>query len=163
MLSMKGIDVESRVKDNATNTCLMSASCSGSVPAVELLLDHGAHIEATAKNLATPVYFAAASNNIAVVNLLINRGANIEAKDVSGFTPLHIAAFHGRLNSVKFLIAKGADMNALTNDDSSALGIARRNEHTEIDEFFRSVGAFDDGFDGEEEEEEEDEDLDDRR
>ena len=160
MLSMKGIDVNSRVKDNATNTCLMSASCSGSVPVVEMLLNHGAHIEATAKNLATPVYFAAASNNIAVVNLLINRGANIEAKDVSGFTPLHIAAFHGRLNSVKFLIAKGANMNALTIDDSSALGIARRNEHVEIDEFLRSVGAFDDGFDGEEEEDE-DEDLDD--
>jgi ankyrin repeat protein len=59
--------------------------------------------------------------------------------------PLHIAASDGHLEIVKALIAAGADMNALENYGRSALGIARRKNHTKIVDFLRNRGAIDDG------------------
>jgi ankyrin repeat protein len=63
---------------------------------------------------------------------------------------LHFAARYGHLEIVKALIAKGADMNALTNDGASALGWARRRNHTNIVTFLQSRGAVDDGDEEEE-------------
>ena len=59
---------------------------------------------------------------------------------------MHSAAQYGHLEIVKALIAKGADMNALTNDGRSALGWARRKNHTKIVTFLSSRRAVDDGM-----------------
>jgi ankyrin repeat protein len=59
---------------------------------------------------------------------------------------LHSAAHYGYLEIVKALIAKGADMNALSNTGASALGVARRKNHTAIVKYLQRRGAVDDGI-----------------
>jgi len=142
MLSMKGIDVESRDKNQ--NTPLTNASAFGHIEIVESLLNHGARIDAKRNDGCTPLYFACRNGHFPVVNLLINRGANIEAGRYNGYRPLHVAAMCGHLEIVKALIAKAADMNARSNDGSSALGYARRNNKPQAVAFLRSLGAVDD-------------------
>jgi ankyrin repeat protein len=73
-----GADANS-VKANGT-TALMTASASGSVDAVKVLLEHGADIKAKENARAqTALMFAAALNRDAVVRLLASRGAEINA------------------------------------------------------------------------------------
>jgi hypothetical protein len=144
MLSMKGIDVESRDKNQ--NTPLTNASAFGHIEIVESLLNHGARIDAKRNDGCTPLYFACRNGHFPVVNLLINRGANVEASSINGWRPLHSAAWNGHLEIVKALIAKGVDMNARTNAGESALGWARRNNQSEVFALLRSLGAVDDGI-----------------
>jgi len=96
---------------------------------------------------ATPLYFACQEGHLPVVTFLINKGANLEASEIDGSRPLHISASQGHLEVVKAMIAKGAGMNALlTNTGQSALGLARRKNHTTIVTYLRSLGAVDDGI-----------------
>jgi len=147
MLSMKGIEVESR--DNDGNTPLTLASNSGHIEIVEILLNHGAKIEGKNNDGCTPLYYACQNGRFFVVNLLINKKADIEAMNINGWRPLHAAARYGHFDIVRALIAKGADMNALSNDGSSALGYAQRYNKPGIAAFLRSLGAVNDGMEEE--------------
>jgi hypothetical protein len=159
MLSMKGIEVESR--NIYGDTPLILASFGGHIEIVDILLNHGAKIESKSNVDATPLYCACGNGQLTVVNLLINKGANTEASYNDGWRPLHAAAWNGHLEIVKALIAKGAGTNARTNDGESALSKARRFNRPEVVAFLRNIGAIDDGIADDEEEEEEDDDDDD--
>ena len=67
MLSMKGIEVESR--NTFGNTPLINAAYYGQV---------GAKIEYKSNIDATPLYAACHEGHLLVVDLLINKGADIE-------------------------------------------------------------------------------------
>lgn len=78
-------------------TPLHLASFFGHRDVVDLLLEHGAPIDARSKSERfardnTPLHAAAANNQNRVAELLIERGADVNARDGSGFTPLGLAA-----------------------------------------------------------------------
>lgn len=54
---------------------------------VQLLLEHGADIEAKDGYGWTPLLLAAQKGHEAVVRLLLEKGANIEAKGRDGWSP----------------------------------------------------------------------------
>ncbi len=84
----------------------------------ELLLDHGADVEAVSQNdmRVTPLHSAAAGGDTAICRLLIERDADVSARQEGGFTPLHAAAHNGDLELARLLVERGADPTARTDD-----------------------------------------------
>jgi ankyrin repeat protein len=119
-------------------TPLLRAAKAGDVPAVKLLLAHGANPNLPNIHGTTPIMAAAglSSNEIdtrgrfkteaeavETINLLANAGADVNAREtrtcppsgffcVSGQTALHGAALWGWNDVVKALVAHKADLNA---------------------------------------------------
>jgi len=79
---------------------------------VELLLDHGADIEAENGSGSSVLYMAVANGQEEVVRLLIYRGADVRSRRQYGMTALQNAALYGREEIVRLLLDKGADIEA---------------------------------------------------
>ena len=85
-------------QDDAHSTPLHLASSKESAHIVDLLIQHGADINAQNKDQSTPLHLAASSRLAlegTIVRLLLRHGANVDAKDSEGRTPLEIAASAG--------------------------------------------------------------------
>jgi ankyrin repeat protein len=94
-------------------TPLHLASFFGHREVVDLLLEHGAPIDARSKSERfardnTPLHAAAANRQTRVAELLIERGADVNARDGSGFTPLGLAANSRNDILVMALLERGA-------------------------------------------------------
>ncbi|KAG9556530.1 Pfs, NACHT and ankyrin domain protein, partial [Aureobasidium melanogenum] len=81
------------------------------VDLVNLLLDHGADIDALDSNHLTALNSTSCSETVKV---LLDRGADPNIPDSNGFTPLHKAIGSGRQATVTFLLDSGADCNIPT-------------------------------------------------
>ena len=80
--------------DRTHSTPLHLASSKGSAETVNLLIQHGAHVNAQNESRSTPLHLAASSHLAlegTIVRLLLRHGANMDAKDGEGRTPLEIA------------------------------------------------------------------------
>ncbi|KAL8678381.1 MAG: hypothetical protein Q9186_005275 [Xanthomendoza sp. 1 TL-2023] len=114
-------DVDIITTSDATDqgwTPLLRAASNGDEPAVRLLLDHSAVIDARSPTEATPLMVACENLHFATVDLLLMRGANIQASDVFGWKPLHRALVNPSLESRKIfqrLVDHEADVNARCN------------------------------------------------
>ncbi len=122
---------------------------------VELLLEHGAEIDARNKNKDTSLH---AAENGTVADLLLEHGAEIDSRNKSKDTPLHVAIRkahtfvvstvycntknkHGNIiplqlaisdrdatRAVSLLLRRGAEINAIDNDGDTPLHLASRND-----------------------------------
>jgi ankyrin repeat protein len=79
---------------------------------VDLLLAHGAPIDARNLDGATALYFAAEGSHISIAQLLIERGANVKLTGRSAISPVTAAAYAGNDAIVAALLAAGADARA---------------------------------------------------
>lgn len=103
-----------------------------------LLLQHGASVDATTKDLYTPLHIAAKegqeevmvlkvlsilftqSNQVIlptvsvaqVASVLLENSASLTATTKKGFTPLHLAAKYGNMNVARLLLQKNAPVDA---------------------------------------------------
>jgi uncharacterized protein len=68
--------------------CLWAAAYRNDLAAIELLLDHGARIDAVAED-ETPFLHAAKSDRFRAAQLLLRRGADVNFQDSRGMTALH--------------------------------------------------------------------------
>ena len=83
----------------------MIAATTGHACVCEILLNHGADIEAQSdRTKDTALSLACSSGRYEVVELLLNRGANKEHRNVSDYTPLSLAASGGYVNIIKLLL-----------------------------------------------------------
>jgi ankyrin repeat protein len=82
---------------------------------VELLLAHGADINARDIGGRTQLHYAAEEGRVNVAELLLAHGADVNAKDNEGKTPLRKAAESGKKELAVLLLANGADVNARDN------------------------------------------------
>ena len=79
--------------DFFTGTALHTAVGQGSESIVEVLIEHGADLEAKSElNSARALHLAADFDELAIIALLLDNGADIEARDGELRTPLHRAA-----------------------------------------------------------------------
>jgi len=139
MLSMKGIDVESKFGRPGW-TCLMSAAMNGHTDICRLLLQRGANVKSVHKhNGTTPLHLAAQSGAVDVVKLLADFGADLEARDYSGCRALHWAAISGHLDVVvELIVERRVYINARHNEGDTPLTFARLHKHHEIAKFITS-------------------------
>lgn len=132
-------DVHAR--DTLEWTKLHSAAFYGKCELMVLLLDHGAEINAKAKDGSTPLHLATKQSQGAAMKLLFTRGANVVAKDQDGNTPLHLAAELFTIDMLKVLVDVGAMVNARNNESWTPLHLAANRGKREVVEFLIGVGA----------------------
>jgi ankyrin repeat protein len=82
----------------------------------EMLLAHGADVNATDESLGTPLHDAVAFGHygqVQIARMLLAHGANINAKSNYGETPLHEAIWNQDLQMVTLLLNSNANVNAV--------------------------------------------------
>src|SRR5207247_5346511 len=126
-----GADANSTTRES--ETVLMTAARTGSVPALKVLMAHGANVNAREGWMGeTPLIWAASENNASAVQALVNAGAEIDARSTvqdapvlpfllsggpnspfprGGWTPLMYAARQGALEAARALADAGANLN----------------------------------------------------
>lgn len=117
LLLEHGADVNKPANDNRSNTPLHLASTHQHIKPVQVLLDHGANINAEDGQGQTPLHRVFEDNilhenSFSLAQLLVGRGAGVNAHDKDHVTPLHLASYYQKLESVRFLLDHGANVNA---------------------------------------------------
>src|SRR6266702_2945228 len=81
---------------------------------VEVLLWHGADVNARDERNWTPLHQASSCGWAESMQLLIQHGANVNARDKSNWTPLHLVSSRqsGEIESARFLLEHGANAGA---------------------------------------------------
>ncbi|GLB45326.1 hypothetical protein LshimejAT787_2100860 [Lyophyllum shimeji] len=129
-----------------SNTPLYRAADNGHGEVVQVLLEHGADINAKDIDGKTALHGAAAAwSSLAVVRLLLEKGAIVDAKCARGTTPLYEAAQQrdGRGRDVIVLLLEhGADVNAKCIGGETALHAAAARSSLEVVRVLLEKGAI---------------------
>jgi len=125
----EGMDVNVKNKDGMTP--LHTAAINGKGEVVELLIQHGAIVNAVDNVKNTPLHYALNQENDTVsdekylrtIKTLHENGADIEASNKKGNTPLLVATKHLEASEehIKFLLENGANPNAVNQEGNTAL------------------------------------------
>eukprot|EP00730_Choanoeca_flexa_P005154 TRINITY_DN11889_c0_g1_i5.p1 TRINITY_DN11889_c0_g1~~TRINITY_DN11889_c0_g1_i5.p1 ORF type:complete len:1155 (+),score=258.36 TRINITY_DN11889_c0_g1_i5:48-3512(+) len=91
-------------RDHEGRTALHISSRFGHVEVSQLLLKHGAVVDATDYNNATPLHLACKRDQARCVLLLLVHQASMHAQDNAGNTPLHLCARNGHARSATALM-----------------------------------------------------------
>ncbi|XP_019641066.1 PREDICTED: death-associated protein kinase 1-like [Branchiostoma belcheri] len=117
------------------------ASCEGNTGVAELLIEHGADVEAKRSNGCTALHLASFTGKTGVAELLIEHGADVEAKHSDGGTALHVASLNENTGVAELLIKHGADVKTRDNYGRTALHMASCEGNTGVAELLIEHGA----------------------
>jgi ankyrin repeat protein len=116
-------------------TPLHLAAAFGTPEAADLLLQHGAQVDAVSKNPQRNQALHAVlalGRNVETVKLLLAHGADPNAAQAGGFTPLFSAATANRRDLAELLIENGAHALYRCDLDKTAADFARERGHAEL-------------------------------
>ncbi|HUT61814.1 MAG TPA: ankyrin repeat domain-containing protein [Phycisphaerae bacterium] len=147
LLLAEGADVNAQ-PGGGERSALHFAVQGGHAALVELLLNHGADIEAKQEfssdaDGVTPLLLAAGKGNVEIVKLLLSKGADLKATDNNGLTALSYAARKGNVPLLRVLVAKGLAVNGSAKDRQVAppIVLAVGSGNKEAIQFLLSKGA----------------------
>ncbi|KAL1632792.1 hypothetical protein SLS56_003282 [Neofusicoccum ribis] len=113
-----------------------------SLQITEVLLDHGADVEAKSADGKNALCCAVKAERLDIVEYLLKRGADLASTCNEGLTSLHTATTRGYHDIVKCLVDHGADMELDNNRSGmSALYVAAYYGHIDIASFLIDRGA----------------------
>ena len=121
--------------DSSSNTVLHYAAAFGWKECIDLLLKHGANVNAANMWKITPITVAMLKNHQGIVKELLKRDEiDVNGKDEDGRTLLTMAiedlSDHTVFDFIKFLLEKGADATVTdTNGDTLLHRLASYNKH----------------------------------
>jgi ankyrin repeat protein len=119
---------------------LHRASAIGCLSICELLIAHGADVNALGEHGKTPLHLATQLGHQNITELLLDCGANVNALDESKSSPLFEAARHHDLSVVQSLLDRGAEVNLI--DDQSWTPLLRAFQHSGNDEIVRVLVTY---------------------
>ena len=131
LLSIPDIDID--YPDKLKTTPLMHAIDHGYYELTQLLINHGANIQARDHHGYTPLSFCSRAGFANIIRLLL-QSANIDVEVWSkkGYTPLMSAAGHGHVECVKELLHHNADINRRSDANITALYLGVRNNRYDV-------------------------------
>ena len=132
-------------------TPLMWAVEGGQVEAANVLLDHGANVNAMDKQyLGSALNRAAWEGDCRMVRSLLDHGADTEAghRTLAYGTPLHAAAHEGHADVVRLLLDRGARIDSLNNSRATPLHVAAGGGRCEVIRLLLEAGAAVNGSEG---------------
>jgi ankyrin repeat protein len=125
-------------------TALHLAAAFGTPQAADMLLQHGAQVDAWSQNAARnqPLHAAAAlSRDPETVSLLLAHGSDPNAAQAGGFTPLFSVAGANRRDLAEMLVRNGAHARHRSDLGKTAMDFARERGHTELADWLESQPA----------------------
>ncbi|RSL60417.1 hypothetical protein CEP53_005440 [Fusarium sp. AF-6] len=131
----------SRADENGRQP-LHKACREGHLEIVNLLLQHGADIEAKESDGSTPFDSACWKGHKDVVELLLSRGANSQGCDNDGWTSIRAATEHKRLDVIEVLLNENpANINVADNKGETSLHVASGKGYVAIMHLLLEKGA----------------------
>ncbi|KAI9796740.1 MAG: Ankyrin repeat domain-containing protein 44 [Piccolia ochrophora] len=117
LLLDKGAVIDARSPDLRTALCMASQGShewmgKSHLPAVQLLLQRGAEVDAVDEIGRTPLKLATLNGEKDIMQTLVQHGADIEHKGEFGVRALFIAAAKGGVDATRYLLDEGAQMLA---------------------------------------------------
>lgn len=98
---------------NGEPVVVSAARQAGTVEILELLLDHGADINAVDSEGRSALLIAAKYGPLGTVQMLVARGSNLTSQDNAGNTPLLLAVMNGQRDIAEYLVGlDGADVQS---------------------------------------------------
>jgi ankyrin repeat protein len=129
------------VKDSSGRSALHIAVIAGHQIVVELLLGHGANINALDRAGNSALIYALCKGHYDLAKILLQSGAEVNVVDSSGMSALHYASQAGHDDLVKTLLQSGAKVNALDHYKQSALHLAASGGHEGVAKLLIQNGA----------------------
>ncbi|KAL0269313.1 UNVERIFIED_CONTAM: hypothetical protein PYX00_007096 [Menopon gallinae] len=117
-------NINCRDAQGRNSTPLHLAAGYNNIEVAELLLEHGADVNAQDKGGLIPLHNASSYGHLDIAALLIKYNTMVNATDKWGFTPLHEAAQKGRTQLCALLLAHGADPFLKNQEGQSPLELA---------------------------------------
>lgn len=144
-----GAQIEDREPSRPMSTPLQVAVAEGEMEAIQLLLEHGADVNAPAGaefgRTALQAATSAEEPDLDIVDLLLLYGADVNAPPATrgGVTALQGAAIRGDFQIVRMLLAREADVNATPSLEEGRTVVEGAAEHGRLDmmRLLLSVGA----------------------
>lgn len=108
---------------------------------IELLLQHGADVNAEMEGEYTALVIAAAFKRQDVAAMLVNAGADVNSRSRNGRTPLYFAVKYKQLEMVQLLLANSADAETCTEQGVTPLHVAVEHKLQDVAELLLKNGA----------------------
>eukprot|EP00054_Salpingoeca_dolichothecata_P026409 m.188650 g.188650 ORF g.188650 m.188650 type:complete len:281 (+) comp25649_c0_seq2:354-1196(+) len=118
---------------------LVLASFLGASAVVNVLLTHGADLEATNLHGWTALTAASRKGHTSIVQVLLQAGAKIAHQDKTFYTPLMHASVKGQVETLQVLLNSGADVDERDVHESTALILGA--QHPKVVEMLLASGA----------------------
>jgi len=144
-----GADPNKLNQSNGWNA-LHEAVRSGCLPAVEVLLEHGASVSAPSAAGTSTLHFACHMGSLDIAERIVEADqALVHARDHEGWTPLHSASFAGGAAVVVLLLTHGAEVDAQNIAGERPLMFAIAHDHCACVALLLAHGALPDAVEQE--------------
>lgn len=143
VLLSKGADVEATFLPSG-QTALHLASYAGHDAIVELLLEHGAEVDAEDKEGKIPLFEAFQHKRISTMKLLLSKEPHLQLDNIrfyGGKTPLHVAIEQGNEDMLRLFLRDGAYINDKDNYGHTPLILAADQGQVSSAKILLSSGA----------------------
>jgi ankyrin repeat protein len=128
-------------KDSNGVTPLLHACHTGRLDNAQLLLQHGADVNAVDEHGISGLMAAVELTSMPLVQLLLDSGANLSAKDGNGENVLFKAALTSNLHMMEMLVQRGLSITAVDNKGNTALVLAVSNRQRAAAEWLIQHGV----------------------
>ncbi|KYQ89680.1 ankyrin repeat-containing protein [Tieghemostelium lacteum] len=120
---------------------LLSATSSGHINMVKVLLEFGANPNDTNDTKKSPLHYASSKNRVDIVDLLLDYGAK-SFKDSNGMAPIHRAAAIGSVEVIKRLLTKAkVNIDSQDSQGDTAAHIAAESNYENVIELLLENNA----------------------